>query len=43
MKFDSIFVEIYQSGRQVYKLKDESRRSEFKDLNTEIINKFRYR
>ena len=40
MKFDSIFVEIYQSGRQVYKLKDESRRSEFKDLNTEIINKF---
>lgn len=40
MKFDSIFVEIYQSGRQVYKLKDESRHSEFKDLNTEIINKF---
>ncbi|CEL91163.1 RNA-directed DNA polymerase [Streptococcus sanguinis] len=40
MKFDSIFVEIYQGERQVYKLKDESRRSEFKDLNTELINKF---
>ena len=40
MKFDSIFVEIYQGERQVYKLKDESRRLEFKELNTEIINKF---
>lgn len=40
MKFKSMFAEIEQDGRQVYKLRDESFRSELESLNTEIVNKF---
>ncbi|MFM0759382.1 RNA-directed DNA polymerase [Streptococcus suis] len=40
MKFNSIFVEIKQGDRQVYKLRDQSLQFELKSLNTEIVNKF---
>lgn len=40
MKFNSMFVEIQQGDRIVYKLRDNSLQSELKALNTEIVNKF---
>lgn len=40
MKFNSMFIEIKRGDRQVYKLRDESLRSELEALNIEIINKF---
>lgn len=40
MKFSSIFSKNNMGKRLVYKLKKEDLRSELKDVNTEIINKF---
>ena len=40
MKFSSIFSKNNMGKRLVYKLKKENLRSELKDVNTEIINKF---